>query len=181
MPKLSNSQKSKLFTAFSLLLLTLLASIFNFPLEEENVLGIDTENTKYTVVDVVDGDTVKIRIASETYTVRLIGVDTPETVHPNKDVECYGKEASDELKQLLEGESVYIDFDESQDEQDRYGRLLLYIWRAKDDLFINEHMISDGFAYEYTYNTSYYYQPEFKFAETAARNLSKGLWGSACN
>lgn len=140
----------------------------------------------YKVVSVVDGDTFKLDYNGKTETVRMIGIDTPETVDPRKSVQCFGKQASDKLKSLLTGKTVYVESDPTQGERDKYGRLLLYVWVNKDDpnlssqVFVNEYMIEEGFAHEYTYNTPYKYQAQFKQAETSAREGSKGLWGS-CN
>lgn len=89
----------------------------------------------YKVVRVIDGDTVNIQYNGRATNVRLIGVDTPETVHPNKPVEAYGKEASDFTKNLLQGESVYLRFDTEW--MDNFDRLLAYLYRTPDGLFVN--------------------------------------------
>src|SRR6476660_7558603 len=107
------------------------------------------------VVRVVDGDTVDVQMADgHTERLRLIGIDTPETVDPRKPVQCFGREASAHAHELLDGQAVTIDGDPTQDTRDRYGRLLAYLWRA-DGLFFNQRMISDGFAHEYTYRLPY--------------------------
>jgi len=77
-----------------------------------------------TVVHVVDGDTLDVDLAGTVERVRLIGIDTPETVKPNTPVECFGRDASAYAKYLLDGQAVYIEDDPSQDSRDRYGRLL---------------------------------------------------------
>ena len=135
------------------------------------------QNDLYTVTDVVDGDTIKISMNGATETLRLIGIDTPETVDPRKPVQCFGKEASNMAKQLLSGKKVRIESDPTQDTRDKYGRLLVYVVR-EDGLFFNKHMIAEGYAYEYTYNTAYKYQSEFNSAEESARTSGKGLWSS---
>jgi len=135
----------------------------------------------YSVVSVVDGDTVKLSIEGKTQTIRLIGMDTPETVDPRKPVQCFGKEASNKAKELLTGRSVRIETDPSQGTLDKYGRTLGYIFRD-DGLFYNKYMIEQGFAHEYTYNIPYKYQSEFKAAEKAARENQRGLWSpDTCN
>ncbi len=136
------------------------------------------KDKRYEVVRVVDGDTIKIDYDGVVETVRLIGIDTPETKHPQKKVECFGKEASEELEKLLLNKDVKVEFDSTQDKVDKYGRLLLYIW--VDDIFVNKYMITNGYAHEYTYNTPYEYQKKFKEAEEEARESKKGLWGEAC-
>jgi micrococcal nuclease len=133
----------------------------------------------YPVTRVVDGDTIKINYAGKTETVRLIGIDTPETVDPRKPVQCFGKEASDYLKSLLSGKSVQLEFDDSQGKRDKYNRLLAYIWLGGKS--INLQMISEGFAFEYTYNLPYKYQKLFKAAQKSAGSQNIGLWGKSCD
>ena len=134
----------------------------------------------YYVSKIVDGDTIKVIIDGEEQTVRLIGVDTPETVHPNKDVECYGVEASDFTKSLLTNQIVELEFDDSQGKTDRYGRLLAYVYRTDDHLFVNKELIKQGYAYEYTYNTPYKYQTEFQQDQEFASASKIGLWSDIC-
>ncbi|MDP3996816.1 MAG: thermonuclease family protein [bacterium] len=135
----------------------------------------------YAVTDVVDGDTLKINMNGTVETLRLIGIDTPETVDPRKPVQCFGTEASNRAKALLSGQKVRIEADPTQDTRDRYGRLLVYIYRD-DGLFFNKAMVADGYAYEYTYDKAYKYQAEFKVAQLAAQNVGKGLWSpNTCN
>lgn len=135
----------------------------------------------YAVTDVVDGDTLKINMGGTVETLRLIGIDTPETVDPRKPVQCFGTEASNRAKALLSGQKVRIEADSTQDTRDKYGRLLVYIYRD-DGLFFNKSMVADGYAYEYTYDKAYKYQAEFKAAQLAAQNAGKGLWSpTTCN
>lgn len=137
--------------------------------------------TYYKVTDVVDGDTIKININGKIETLRLIGLDTPETVDPRKPVQCFGREASGKAKELLIGRNVRIEKDISQGELDKYNRLLVYIYR-EDGLFYNKHMIETGYAHEYTYNTPYKYQAEFKATQKTAQQNSLGLWSpNTCN
>lgn len=156
-------------------------------LDLQGILGeTETKSTDlnspgpYKVVSVVDGDTVRLNINGETTTVRLIGIDAPESVHPNGVVECYGKEASNHLKSMLSGASVTIYTDETQDNIDRYGRPLRYIY-LKDGTNVNQQMILDGYAYEYTYRTPYKYQSQFKAAQQYAEQNQNGLWGAVCS
>ncbi len=131
----------------------------------------------YQVVKVVDGDTVVVNINGKVETLRLIGINTPETVDPRKAVECFGKEASNKAKAVLTGKVVQLEADPSQGERDKYGRLLRYIFLA-DGTNFNKLMIGEGFAYEYTYHLPYQYQAQFKLAEREARELKKGLWAT---
>lgn len=129
----------------------------------------------YSVVRVVDGDTVVVWKAEKTLTVRVIGLDTPEVVDPRKPVQCFGIEASDHAKELLNGKSVRLEMDPSQDELDKYGRTLAYIFMSDGTNFA-ERMIAEGFAHEYTYRLPYKYQDSFKAAERRAREEKLGLW-----
>ncbi len=135
------------------------------------------ENKKYLVNRVVDGDTIKI---DKIGTVRLIGIDTPETVDPRKEVQCFGIEASNKAKELLEGNEVILELDPSQGDVDKYGRILAYVYLENGEMF-NKIMIKEGYAHEYTYNTPYKYQAKFKELEQKARELKLGLWGPICN
>lgn len=133
--------------------------------------------TFYSVTRVVDGDTLKIDIDGAETTLRLIGINTPETVDPRRAVQCFGHEASDEAKKILDGKKVRIEPDETQDTYDKYGRTLAYLY-LEDGTFFNKFMIEKGYAYEYTYKTPYKYQAEFKSAENSARTNERGLWAS---
>jgi len=135
----------------------------------------------YSVTQVVDGDTIKVNLGGKEETLRLIGLDTPETVDPRKPVQCFGKEASNKARELLSGKKVRIEKDSTQGDRDKYGRLLTYIYR-EDGLFYNKYMIEQGYAHEYTYGTSYKYQSEFKTAQKNAQTSQLGLWSpNTCN
>lgn len=133
------------------------------------------------VIRVVDGDTVDVRIDGQSVRLRLIGIDTPESVDPRKPVQCYGIEASNYTKSLLLNQTVYLERDATQGEYDIYGRLLVYIWIDNTTLF-NQRIIADGYAFEYTYRTPYRYQSMFKAAQQTARSTTAGLWSpTTCN
>ena len=134
-----------------------------------------TQVKQYKVVKVVDGDTLDVSINGKTEAIRLIGINTPETVDPRKPVECFGKEASNKAKELLAGKTVGLQNDPTQGERDKYGRLLRYVTLA-DGTSFNKLMISQGYAYEYTYNKPYKYQAEYKQAQKTASANKKGLW-----
>lgn len=127
------------------------------------------------VVRVVDGDTLVVRLNNKDQTLRLIGINTPETVDPRKTVECFGKEASNKAKELLTGKIVRVESDPTQGTYDKYDRMLAYVFVG--DLFFNKYMIEEGYAYEYTYDIPYKYQDEFKAAQKQAQELKRGLWG----
>ena len=134
----------------------------------------------YPVAKVVDGDTIDVNVNGSKVRVRLIGLDTPEVVDPRKPVQCFGKEASAELRKVLNGQSVRLETDSSQSTYDKYGRLLAYVYApanvTPEGILVNKYMISEGYGHEYTYDVPYKYQTDFKAAQTEARNTQKGLW-----
>lgn len=137
-------------------------------------------NDYYSVEKVVDGDTIKVKIDGKLKSVRLIGLDTPEVVDPRKVVECFGREASDKAKEILSGQKIRLEIDSSQGDQDKYGRLLRYVY-LEDNTFFNKWMIENGYGHEYTYDIPYIYQVEFQEAENSARENKLGLWSDdAC-
>lgn len=146
---------------------------------DKNATSTDDE-TLYDVVKVVDGDTITVNINGSNETIRLIGIDTPETVHPSKPVECFGIEASNKAKELLSDKSVFLEADSTQGERGKYGRLLRYVF-LEDGTDFNDLMVREGYAYEYTYNLPYKYQEQFKQAEQEAKLKKRGLWSDgAC-
>lgn len=128
----------------------------------------------YPVLMVVDGDTIRVRMGGAIESVRLIGIDTPETKHPDLPVQCFGPEASAKASELLAGKTVRLEFDDSQGRRDRYERLLAYV--HVDDVHVNELLVRQGYAREYTYSAPYRYQATFKAAEAEARAAQRGLW-----
>ncbi len=133
-------------------------------------------NLYYPVTYVVDGDTFKAHVDGRDITVRLLGINTPETVDPRKPVECYGPEASAEAKSLLIGKKVELIFNPDREAHDKYGRYLLFAYRD-DGLFVNDFLIREGYAYEYTVGTPYRFQKQFRDIEKQAKEAEKGLWG----
>lgn len=126
---------------------------------------------------VVDGDTVVVDIGDGDETVRLIGIDTPETVKPDTPVECYGPEASALTKELLpEGTRVRLVRD--VEPRDAYGRLLAYVYRVDDGLFVNLHLVEVGAATPLTFEPNDTYADRFVAAARAAERTGLGLWGA---
>lgn len=130
------------------------------------------------VTKIVDGDTIHVTLNGQDETIRIIGINTPETVDPRKPVECFGKQASDKAHELLFGQTVLLETDDSQSMRDRYGRLLAYIL-LPGEIDYGKRMIEEGYAYEYTYDTPYRYQMDYKEAQRKAQEEMKGLWGEA--
>lgn len=174
--------KQKLLVLAVLALLGLLSTTVLKPPELDPVEPLTRiqPDAWYPVVRVVDGDTLVVNILERDVTVRLIGLDTPETVDPRRPVQCFGKEASAELKKITGSTSARLETDPTQGTYDKYGRLLAYVYiplnSKQEGLLVNEYMIAEGYGHEYTYDIPYKYQEEFKAAERAARDAQKGLW-----
>jgi micrococcal nuclease len=128
-----------------------------------------------TVTRVVDGDTVKVRVAGRRETVRYIGVDTPESVKPGTPVQCFAKAASARNRQLVAGQPVTLRTD--AEARDRYGRLLAYVYRRRDGLFVNAALVRDGYARTLTIPPNVSHAPELDALQRAARVARRGLWG----
>ena len=124
---------------------------------------------------VVDGDTIIV----DGERVRLIGIDAPESVKPDSPVECFGPEASAELKQLLPRRTpVLLEYD--LDRQDQYGRTLAYVWLTDPPRLLNAELVRDGFATVATYRPNVAHLAELEAAQKAARAAGAGLW-SRCS
>ncbi|NCV74785.1 hypothetical protein EBW23_02425 [bacterium] len=131
-----------------------------------------------TILKVVDGDTVDIDINGRTERVRLIGVNTPETKHPTKPIECFGPEASAYMTELLpKGTTVRIERD--VEARDRYGRMLLYLYRDSDNLFINLDLVSRGYGTPMSIEPNTFHRNDFVQAAALAEVSNVGLW-KAC-
>ena len=141
--------------------------------------GSTTENKVLVrILTVIDGDTVDIEIDGRTERVRLIGVNTPETKHPTKPIECFGPEASAYMTQLLpKGTDVRIERD--TEARDRYGRMLLYLYRNSDNLFINLDLISRGSGTPLSIEPNTFHRNDFVHAAALAEASNVGLW-KAC-
>jgi micrococcal nuclease len=189
MRPMSTRRKQKILIGVILTLITIFTT-------DRNHLGIFTDSTKkihtvssfvspayssstvYLVTHVVDGDTIDIESAGKSSRIRLIGINSPESVDPRRPVQCFGKEAAQYAKELLEGNFVSVETDPSQGLYDKYGRILAYIFLSDGSSF-NKKMISGGYAYEYTYHAPYEYQKDFKAAQNDAHLNGRGLWASS--
>jgi micrococcal nuclease len=129
------------------------------------------------VVRIVDGDTLIVRLPGGDERVRLIGIDTPESVKPDSPVECYGHEAADRLAVLIPPGSP-VELVRDVEPRDDYDRLLAYVFRRPDDLFVNLAMVADGFAGTLTIAPNTTFADDFDRAASAARASRLGLWGA---
>ena len=128
-----------------------------------------------TVVRVVDGDTIHVRIGARVEKVRYIGVNTPEVQHPTRGEEPGGREAAEVNRRLVEGQAVRLELD--MQERDRYGRLLAYVWIG--DLMINAELVRLGYAQVMTIPPNVRYQEVFLKLQREAREAGRGLWRRA--
>lgn len=132
----------------------------------------------FRVLKVVDGDTIQVDVRGKKETVRLLGIDTPESVDPRKPVQCFGKEATSKMKSFIAGKSVILVDDSSQGNRDKYKRLLRYVYLPDSvRTFVNGEMVKQGYAFSYKqYPTKML--NKFNNFEKNAREKSLGLWGS---
>lgn len=131
----------------------------------------------YKVTHITDGDTIEVDMAGTTEKIRMIGVDTPETKKPNAPVQCFGPEASEFTKKTLTGKSVRLEADPTNDNRDRYGRLLRYVYLQDGSLY-QEQLISYGYSFAYT--TFPFQKAEtFTKLQFQAQQAKVGLW-TAC-
>lgn len=128
-----------------------------------------------TVIDVIDGDTIDVRLGYKRQRIRLLGIDTPETKDPRKPVQCFGHEASAHTAQLLPAGTI-LRLEHDLEEHDIYNRLLAYVWRASDGLFINLDLVTGGFADILSIAPNTAHADEFRAAMVAAKAAPRGLW-----
>lgn len=142
----------------------------------QTTTSIPLAPTYAKVTKVIDGDTIELENGQK---VRYIGIDTPETNHPTKRVECYGKEATQRNKELVAGKIVRLEKDVS--EIDRFGRLLRYVYientaTPSASIFVNELLVKEGYAFAATFPPDVKYSELFLSAQQEARKNNKGLW-----
>jgi len=128
-----------------------------------------------TVVRIVDGDTIHVKIGDRVEKVRYIGMNTPEVHHPTKGVEPGGREATDANRRLVSGKRVRLETDVQT--RDRYGRLLAYVWVG--DLMVNAELVRQGYAQVMTVPPNVRHQELFLKLQREAREAGRGLWRKA--
>ncbi|MBI2589399.1 thermonuclease family protein [Candidatus Saccharibacteria bacterium] len=142
----------------------------------ENVLQ-KSQPGLYSIVKFDDGDTITVDMNGSIEIVRFIGVDTPETHHPDRPVECYGSEATDYTKNLIGKQKVRLQADLLDTNRDRYGRLLRYVY-LPDGTLVEAKLITEGYGFAYTY-FPFEKASQFKAYERQAMTAGRGLW-TAC-
>lgn len=130
-----------------------------------------------TVVEIIDGDTLVIDFDGHVETVRLLGVDTPETVDPNRPVQCFGAEASQFLEDSLPP-GTPVDVVRDIEARDRFGRLLVYLSRTDDGTFVNAELLRGGYGDIAIYAPNTAYREQLEHALATARTSNAGLWGA---
>ncbi len=129
------------------------------------------------VVHPVDGDTVVVDIDGQEERVRFIGIDTPESVAPNRPVECFGPEAKKRTAALLPSGTL-VRLERDVEARDKYDRLLAYVIRDDDDLFVNRLLVEEGYAESIAFPPNTTRQGELDAAEADARADHRGLWAT---
>lgn len=143
-------------------------------------IGVNVIHAKETVKfsDCVDGDTIKVLLDNKEYTVRMLAVDTPESVHPTKSVEYYGKEASDyTCNQVKNAHKLEIEYDDDSNQMDKYDRLL--VWVFTDGSLLQKDLVENGYAkVAYLYG-NYKYTSELESVQELASAKGIGIWNEA--
>lgn len=156
------------------------SAVAHTPPTSKNRLAHHARLTPYLVTEVVDGDTVHVAFQGVDETIRLLGIDTPETKDPRKGVGCFGQQASAWATRKLEGRRVGVRTDPTQDRRDRYGRLLAYLrLPSGEDYSVKAARL--GYAKYYLYDVPVSKASQIQSAERSARAAGRGLWGSPCH
>lgn len=134
-----------------------------------------TDQVCYRVTRVIDGDTLELVMGGREVTVRLIGIDTPERAQRGRDAEPFSREATEVLRRLCGGTSVYLEYDPLCARKDRYGRTLAHLFRAPDGLWINLEMVRSGMSAVYD-KYPFSYADLFRAGEAEAREAKLGRW-----
>ena len=166
--------KSKLGKIIIVVGLIIIAGIIGYLLPRKPEIVIKETPTLYKVAEVIDGDTITVEINNQIETVRFLGIDTPEVPNPYKPEGCFGKEASQKAKELLENKKVYLIPDPLSSDKDKYNRLLRYVF-LENGYFVNAELINEGFAYNYIYEP-FQFMKEFNRLENLAKTNNVGLW-----
>lgn len=169
-------RRSHGYGALFALIIALAASLISRPQTLQKV--IESQPGLWHVTHDVDGDTIDVQQGSAKEVVRFIGVDTPETHDPRKPVQCFGLMAAAHTKALLEGKDVRLAPDPQDQNRDKYGRLLRYVY-LPDGTLVNAELIKDGYGFAYVV-FPFEKLDQFRQLESDARQNNRGLW-AGCN
>lgn len=173
--KLTKRQKKQLFSAVLGIIVILLGGYTIDQPKLDTITKGPVDPGFYRVVKVNDGDTITVEMGPNEEKIRLLGVDTPETQHPSKPVQCFGKAASEFTKKLVGTNPVRLEADPINDNRDRYSRLLRYVY-LPDGRMINLELVKQGYGFAYT-SFPLEKSEEFKSLEIQAKKENRGLWG----
>ena len=138
--------------------------------------AVDTATSSIRVMRIIDGDTFEAMVDGQVEKIRMLGIDTPESVDPRRPVQCFAKEATKKLHELIFDREIILTPDFSNDDRDKYNRLLRYVSRP-DGLLVNEEMIKGGYAYAYI-KFPFERREHYLKLQTAARSMGAGLWAT---
>ncbi len=172
---LSNRQVKRLLLSLVGLLIALALSRIA-PQAQQQLF--DLQPGEYRVREYYDGDTIGVDMNGRLEKIRMIGVDTPETHHPKKPVQCFGQAASDFTKHVIteQGSAVRLTADPLSSNRDRYDRLLRYVY-LRDGTLLNQRLIESGYGFAYT-QFIFSKSEDFRAAEKLARETDRGLWAT---
>jgi len=148
----------------------------NASIDPADLEGVLFDPAPYPVASVIDGDTFRVARGTNSDSVRLLGINAPETGDGRREVECFGRQAKERARYMLKDKDVYLATDPALPRRDEYGRLLAYVWLADDGTFVNLSMIEDGYADEFTRDQPYRHRDRFRRASRDAREYNRGLW-----
>lgn len=172
---LTKSQKKKLVSAVITLIVILLGGYTLQQPQQEVITQGPVDPGYYAVVRISDGDTISVDMNGTEEKIRMIGVDTPETHHPSKPVQCFGRAASEFTKKFIGTQPVRLEADPLNDNRDRYQRLLRYVY-TPDGKMLNRELVAQGYGFAYT-SFPMEKSDEFQKLEDNARENNLGLWG----
>ena len=172
--------RKKLLTLLVSLAITLIA----IQLEKSEPVLIEPPKTEseqvatstIRVTRIVDGDTFEVTIDGQVEKVRMLGIDTPESVDPRKPVQCFAKEATKKLKELISDQEIVMTPDFTNDDRDKYNRLLRYV-SLSNGLDVNGELIKQGYAYAYI-KFPFERREAYLKLQTEARTMGRGLWAT---
>lgn len=169
------SRKTSPLVTVGIILLLLVVQHFGW-LETPPQQATNNNPGTYAVARFIDGDTLSVDMNGKRETVRMIGIDTPETHKPNTPVQCYGPAAAAFTKNLIGNQKVRLESDPKNQNRDRYNRLLRYVY-LPDNKLVQKELVANGYGFAYT-QFPFGKMDEFVAAERQAALGKKGLWGN---
>jgi micrococcal nuclease len=167
------TRKTRMYISAAIILVVAIAQACGWMDKPKNTV-IEKQPGLYPIARFVDGDTITVDMNGTKETIRMIGVDTPETHKPNTPVQCYGPEASAYTKNLIGNQPVRLQADPTNQNRDRYGRLLRYVY-LPDGRLVQKEIINNGYGFAYTL-FPFTKKDEFIRTEASAQQNAKGIW-----